>query len=42
MLGAMEELLLRGNQGRFAPFPFIKSALEVKYYQKFAPNKIWR
>ena len=42
MLGAMEELLLRGNQGRFAPFPFIKSALGSKYFQKFAPNKIWR
>jgi len=39
MLGAMEELLLRGNQGRFAPFPFIRSALEVNIYESLLNTK---
>ena len=29
MLGAMEELLLRGNHGRYAPFPLVRSYIEV-------------
>ena len=38
MLGALEELL-RGNQGRFAPFPFIKSALEVNIFKRLLQTK---